>query len=118
VNRSTYRTVILILGLFTALVHLILLNVLLVGAGAGISPIFILNGLGYLAFLWVFFRRPSFLIGRRTLLHVAFMGYTAVTILAWFVTGALSDPIGIITKLAEVLLIAALFLNLRAGSRA
>lgn len=117
-NRSSYRTAILILGLFTALVHLILLNVLLVSAGGGISVPFILNGLGYFAFLWVFFRRPSFLIGRRTLLHLAFMGYTAVTIAAWFLVGDLSNPIGVITKLAEALLIVVLYLNLRAGARA
>ena len=117
-NRSTYRTAILILGLFTALVHLVLLNVVLTQRGMGFSIPFTLNGLGYLALLFVFFRRPAFLIGRRALLHYAFMGYTAVTILAWFVTADLTNPLGIITKLSEVLLIVALFLNLRAGRRA
>lgn len=113
-NRKTYRTAILVFGLFTALVHLVLLNVLM----GGISPIFTLNGLGYLALLWVFFRRPAFLIGRRALLHYVFIGYTAATLLAWVAIGDKSDPIGWITKASEVLLIVALALNLRVGNQA
>jgi hypothetical protein len=115
-GRQTYRTAILILGLFTAIVHLVVLNLLLIRSGLGFSVPFTLNGLGYLTFLWVFFRRPAFLIGRRTLLHYAFMAFAAVTILAWVAIGS-RDFVGYITKLDEVLLIVALFLNLRAGSR-
>lgn len=113
-SRKTTRTAILVFGLITALVHLVLLNVLL----GEISVIFTLNGLGYLTLLYVFFRRPAFLIGRRALLHYVFIAYTAVTLLAWVAIGDKSDPIGWITKFTEVLLIAALALNLRVGNQA
>jgi hypothetical protein len=108
-NRSTLRAAILVLGLITAFVHLVLLNVLM----GKLDFLFTLNGLGYLAFLAVFFWNPSFISGRRRLLSYAFIAYTAATIVAWFAMGDMGDRVAWVTKLDEVLLIAALVMNLR-----
>lgn len=90
---------IVILALATALIHFALLfpNVM-----------FILNGLGFLAFLAAYFLPLPFLQERRSLVRGAFIAYTAVTILAWVAIGDKSWPggaIGYITKAIEVLLI-------------
>lgn len=107
-SRSTLRAVILITGLITALVHLILLSVLL----GGVSVLFVLNGLGYLALLAAFFLNLPFLAGRRRLVHYAFIAYTLVTILAW-IPGGLRNAVGYLTKLDEVILVLALWQHLR-----
>ena len=108
-SQSNLRIIILITGLFTALVHLVLLSVL-IGSPA---PQFILNGIGYLVLLALFWFNPSFVAGNRGLLHYAFMGFTAVTIIAWIAIGDKSDPVGYLTKLSEVILLVALWMNLR-----
>lgn len=79
---------------------------------------FMLNGLGYIALLIGLLTKLPFLAGRERLVHYAYMGYTAVTILAWVAFGqkSLGDPLGPIgytTKAIEVLLIAALLQHLR-----
>jgi hypothetical protein len=111
-SRSSLRVAILVLGLITALVHLVVLNMLLVGDGLGVSPIFALNGLGYLGLLAAFFWNVPFSSTRRRLLHYVFMGYAALTVLAWIPAGS-RDIIGFGTKLDELLLIAALWMHLR-----
>ena len=108
-SRSTLRIVILLSALFTGLVHLVLLSIQL----GGPSPIFILNGLGYLVLLALFWFKPSFLGGRRTLLHYAFVAYAAVTILLWTATGT-RDLTGYLTTADEVVLFVALWAHLRA----
>ena len=109
VSRSSLRIVILLSALVTGLVHLVLLSIQL----GGPSPIFILNGLGYLVLLALFWFNPSFLGGRRTLLHYAFMAYTAITTLLWSATGT-RDLTGYLTKADEVVLFVALWADLRA----
>ncbi len=108
-SRPTLRIVILLSALVTALVHLVLLSIQL----GGPSAIFILNGLGYLVLLALFWFRPSFLGGRRTLLHYAFMAYTALTILLW-IQGGTRDLTGYLAKADEVVLLVALWAHLRA----
>jgi hypothetical protein len=114
-SQKTVRSAILVLALFTALVHLVVLNFIVMGH---LDPKFTLNGLGYLAFLWAFFSNPSFVRSRRPLLHYAFIGYTVLTILAWFMWGSMSDRLAWVTVLDEVLLIAALVLDLRIEQKA
>jgi hypothetical protein len=108
-NRSTLRAAILVLGLITAIVHLVVLNSLM----GKLDPLFTLNGLGYLALLGAFFWNPSFVAGRRKLLSYGFIAYTAVTIVAWFILGDMGDRVAWFTKLDELLLIVALAMNLR-----
>ncbi len=73
---------IIILTLFTAFLHL---------AAAfdkqlfkeGPDPLFILNGLGYLGLVGAYFLPISFLQQRHELVRRVYMGYAALTILAW-----------------------------------
>ena len=115
-NRSTLRTAIIILTLITAGIHLYL-NV----RSGHFEPAFTANALGYLALMVALFMPPPFLAGmlkgRETLLHYVYMGFTAITIIAYFVISAqaFTDVLGLIAKADEVLLIVALWLHLRAS---
>lgn len=111
-SRKALRVVILITGLFTAVVHLVVLNLLL----GKIDPLFTLNGLGYLGLLGAFFLDLPFLAGRRRLVTLAFIAFAAVTIVAWFVLGDLQDVLGIVTKIDEAVLILALFRHMRSSA--
>lgn len=112
-NRPALRIVIIALTLVTAAIHLYL------NFNTGrfeFQPMFTLNALGYLALLASFFQwvPVPFLAGRGRLLWQIFMGYTALTIVAYFaVNGAksLSNPIGLADKAVEALLIASLWIH-------
>ncbi len=108
-NRSALRIIITVLGLITAFVHLVLLNISM----GRIDIPFTLNGLGYLTLVGAFLFNPSVVAGRRRLLSYAFMAFAAVTILAWVVLGSPYTMLGYFTKLDELLLIVALAMNLR-----
>jgi hypothetical protein len=110
-KRSTLRAVILVTGLITALIHLVLLNI---GMGK-IDPLFTLNGLGYLALLAALFLTLPVVSKQQPLVHWAFMAFTTVTILAFIVIAPRPyTMLGYITKLDEIVLIAALYMHLRA----
>lgn len=106
-NRSTLRTIILIMGLATASSHLYL-NVAL----GEFSPLFTLNAVGYLGLLAAFFLDLSFLRDRKNLVTLGFAAYTALTIIAWIPNGN-RDFIGFGTKAVELVLIIALILYYR-----
>ena len=95
------RAGIAVLTLATALIHL-QLNFP--------DPMFILNGLGYLALLAALLL-PS-LARYRRLVRWALIGYAAITILLWILLGA-RTPIGYIDKVIEVALISLLLLETR-----
>jgi hypothetical protein len=96
------------LGLATGLIHLVVLNLLM----GQLDILFTLNGLGYLALIATFFFNPPIIAGRRRQLSLLLIGYTAVTILAWVFMGD-RGPLGIATKVIEVLLIVALVMDMR-----
>jgi hypothetical protein len=77
------------------------------------DPMFILNGLGYLALLAALFL-PS-LARYRELVRWALIGYTALTILLWLLLGA-RTPIGYMDKVIEIVLIALLLIEARRSS--
>jgi hypothetical protein len=105
---------IIVLTLATALIHGIVLNLRM----GRLDPPFTLNALGFLALLAaLFFVKVPFLAGREALLHYTYIGFTAVTIVAYFAiqgAAAFSDLLGLFTKAVEVALIAALWMHLRA----
>jgi hypothetical protein len=113
-SRSSVRLAILVLGLITALVHLVVLNVSFVRENGAPDLLFTLNGLGYLGLLAAFFWKLPWISERRALLHYLFIGYAAITILAWVAMGA-RNFVGYATKIDELLLIAALWSDLRSG---
>lgn len=103
-NRSNRRNAIAILTVLTAVIHLVL--VLPQGIPGGLP--FLLNGIGYFVLLALLWFKPSFVAGRERLLYYAFIGFTAVTIVAYFaVNGAASfaNPVGLADKVIEALLI-------------
>lgn len=107
-SQSATRTAVIILTLITAIVHLVVLNL------GGLQPMFILNGLGYLALLGALIWK--FPAGQERLVYYAFMAYTLVTIVAWYmVNGAegFGSILGVGTKVVEVLLIVFLWLDLK-----
>jgi hypothetical protein len=105
---------ILILGLITALVHLVLLNVDALNREGTIDILFTLNGLGYLALLGAYFLPMPVFQNNRNLLRWVFIVYAAVTIVAWIIMGNFSrNLLGYGTKLDELLLIVLLFLDRR-----
>ncbi len=91
---------IVILTLATAFVHLSLLFP---------DPLFILNGLGYLALLAAYFLPLPFTKDYRGLVRWIFIGYILVTILAWVVMGDKTWWVGYITKLIEIVLVVLLW---------
>ncbi len=111
-SKSQLKTVIIVLGLATALIHAYL-NVRL----GRLDIPFTLNALGYLALTVAIARPLPMLIGKEKLVHYAFMGFTALTIVAWLALGDKSDLLGIVDKVIEVLLLVALWLHLKATDR-
>ncbi len=103
-THGALRAGIALLTLATALIHL-QLNFP--------DPMFILNGLGYLALLAALFL-PS-LARYRGLVRWALIGYTALTILLWLLLGA-RTPIGYMDKVIEIVLIALLLIEARRAS--
>jgi len=105
-SKQTLRYAILVLGLITGVIHTVILPLL--GFEWLLMP---LNGLGFFVLTGLVFFDPAFLFGQRKLIIYLFMAYTLVTIVGFFVlNSAPFDPISIITKLDEVLLIIALWL--------
>ncbi len=116
-NKSVLRIAIIILTLTTAVVHLALgIGGITSGEADMFSIPFLLNGLGYIGLLAAMFV-PGFPVfsGNRKLTHFLLIGYTALTFVLYFVFNGFADmgPAAIISKLAELLLIIALFLHMR-----
>ncbi len=94
-------------ALLTGLIHLYL------GVLDGI-PLFILNGLGFIALVAGLYFLPQ-LANWRLQLRWALVAYTAVTIIAYFVVNGqpFDSWIGLVTKAVEVILIVLLYLQQR-----
>jgi hypothetical protein len=104
-SKQTLRYAILVLGLITGVIHTVILPLL--GFEWLLMP---LNGIGFIVLTGLVFFDPAFLSGQRKLIIYLFLAYTLVTIVGYFVVNSTYDPIGIITKVDEVLLMIALWL--------
>ena len=105
-SKQTLRYAILVLGLITGVIHAVILPLL--GFEWLLMP---LNGLGFFILTGLVFFEPAFLSGQRKLIIYLFLAYTLVTIVGYFLlNSAPFDPIGIITKLVEILLLIPLWL--------
>jgi len=102
-KNAGLRIGIVVLTLATALIHL-QLNFP--------DPVFVLNGLGYLALLAALFAPIPQFERHRNLVRWALVGYAALTIFLWIILGA-RTPIGYIDKAIEVALISLLLLDAR-----
>jgi hypothetical protein len=98
------RIGIVVLAFGTAIIHLYL--------GLSGFPLFVLNGLGYLAFVAALYLPVQQLARYRGTVRWALIGYTALTIVLWLLVGA-RTPIGYADKLIEIALIALLLIEVR-----
>ena len=98
--------IILLLGLATAAIHGILLNLMM----GELDPLFTLNGIGFLVLITAYFL-PQ-LSKYRNIVRWVLIAYTAITIIAWLFLGA-RETLGYVTALIEVGLIVALLLDAR-----
>jgi hypothetical protein len=99
VHIGTLQIAIIVLTLFTAVVHFTLVFP---------SPLFILNSLGYLTLLGAFFLNIPFLRQNHSLVRWVYMAYVVATILGWIAIGDKSWPsgaLGYFTKLMELVLL-------------
>lgn len=85
------------LAIVTALVHFSLLFP---------DPVFILNGLGYIALVAALYAR--LLASRRSAIRWLFMGYTALTLILWLWIGS-RTPLAYLDKVIELVLLALLW---------
>ncbi len=109
-SASSRRTGIIVLTSITALIHLVLLNLGIMRETGSIDILFTLNGLGYFALLYAYLN--DFPSGKKDLVRYAFIAYTAITILAWFIiNGDFSETLSLITKADELLLIVFLWMD-------
>lgn len=102
---GTLQIAILLLAVATAVIHFTL---------AFPSPLFILNGLGYLALLAALYLPIPQLTAYRRLMRWALLGYTALTIVLWVIIGS-RDLIAYIDKAIEVVLTLLLWVESRQG---
>lgn len=114
-KQSTERPIILILGLITAIVHLVILNISFVQDTGRPDLLFTLNGLGYIALTAAYVFRFPFLSRVQRVVPWALIAFAAVTIVAWYVMNGLRSPLGWLTKLDELVLIIVVFLDMRAS---
>jgi hypothetical protein len=103
---SILRVGIIGLAIVTAVIHISLLFP---------DPVFILNGLGYLALVGALYLPIPMLARWRPYVRWLLIGYTALTILLWLAFGS-RTPIAYISKAAELLLIVLLLIEQRRAS--
>ncbi|HKZ69017.1 MAG TPA: hypothetical protein VI547_05510 [Anaerolineales bacterium] len=107
-SKPNLRLAIIVLTLITAVIHLAL-NL------GGLQPGFLANAIGYVVLMVAFFKWVNlpFLAGREKLIWYVYMGYTALTVVAYFAINPtpFTSLIGLFDKAVEVLLIAALWLH-------
>lgn len=104
---SLVKIGIIILTVITALIHV---SMALAFSDPLFTPLFLLNGVGYIILLVGYFL--PMLEKYRGTIRWLFIGYTAVTIIAYFGANAGDySTFGLVDKAVEVLLIVLLFLD-------
>lgn len=105
-NLSGRQKAIVGLTVVTAVIHVVLGII----SGGSFMVIFLLNGLGYLALLAGLYFLPQ-LAGQRAMVRWAFLAFTAVTFILYFVFNwpEIWNPMGIVDKLVELVLMILLF---------
>jgi hypothetical protein len=104
---------IIVLTILTAVIHVILA---IIAPDPTFTPLFLLNGVGYLTLLAGLFLPIPFARQNRGLLRWVLIGFTALTILAWLFMGDKTLPqaaMGYVTKAIEVVLIILLLIDRR-----
>lgn len=109
-QARSYRIPIIILTIITALIHFSR-----AAADPDIRILFILNGIGYLTLVTLLYLPSDRLDSWRSRIRWVFIAYAALTIVLYFVWGAMSGewvlPLGPFDKVVEIALIALLWLE-------
>ena len=108
-TRGPLELGVVVLASGTAAIHIFL--------GLSGLPLFVLNGLGYLALGAALYLPAPRLAPYRNAVRWVLVGYTALTIALWLFVGA-RTPIGYADKLVEIALIALLLIEARRSRRA
>jgi hypothetical protein len=103
VRLGPLQYAIIVLTAATAVIHLTLTFP---------SPLFILNGLGYLVLLGALYLPIPQLANYRSLVRYALIAYAALTVILWVIMGS-RIPIAYVAKVIEVVLIVLLFIESR-----
>lgn len=111
-SKSSLRTIVIGLTLITALIHLVVLNIGIYQDQGQIDILFTLNGIGFLVLLLAFLDKIPFLRGKESLIHYSLIGYSLITIIAFFALSG-SGMLGYLTKLDELLLSIATYMHLQ-----
>lgn len=100
---------IVILTVITAAIHLFH-GIQTLSAGFGM--LFVLNGIGYVVLIVALYFIPQ-LAAQRSLIRWLLLAYTAVTFVLYFVFNwpDIWEPVGIVDKVVELILIVLLFLD-------
>lgn len=107
---------VILLTTATAAIHLYMALVVMPRQpDGGIDPLFLLNGLGYLGLLAALDAPVRLLDQWRPLVRWVLLGYTALTVLIWFILtqflGTPRTPLGYIDKAIELALIVLLYME-------
>lgn len=109
------QAAIVLLLVATAAVHLYLAFVVMPATSGSIDPVFLLNGLGYLALLGALYLPLRFFARHRVLVRWLLVGYTALTVLLWLIItqflGTEATPLGYVDKAIELVLIVLLVVD-------
>ena len=111
VTLSGIQIGIVVLTVITALIHI----VLGIGSEGMFLVLFLLNGLGYLALLAALYFLPQF-AGKQSMVRWVFIGYTAVTVILYFVfngADAWNNMMGLLDKAVELALIGLLVIDMK-----
>jgi hypothetical protein len=110
---------IIALVIATAAVHLYLAFVVMPATTGSVDPLFLLNALGYLVLVAGLYLPLGFLARWRRLMRWLLLGFTLLTVLAWFVLtqflGTERTTLGWVDKCIEIALIVLLILDSRQG---
>lgn len=116
-NPKVLRSLIVVFGVATALVHFWLFyNGLMRPRSLSVTQyLFLLNGLGYLTLLGAFFLTLASREQLRDLVHYLLIVFAGCTIIAWAIItrGRFLITLSIFDKVTEVLLILTTWLHLR-----
>ena len=107
------KALIALLTAATGILHL-LVGFNIVGGSGATNWILVLNGVGYLVLLWLFWTSSG---SRRGTIRWILLAYTLITLVGYFALNAMTgsdsfaNPMGLIIKAVELLLIILLFLD-------
>lgn len=109
-SKTNLRLIVVVSAVITAFIHLALAFLL---DEQMMQILFALNGIGFLTLTYIWLKPPAVLRRWAVWLHYAFIAFSAVTILGYFAVNGMAklfaDPLGLFTKLAEVVLMIALW---------